>query len=68
MAKPVYQAHLCTRYEHVKVGQRADLFNINNPNFYEGRWLITSPVVRIETVGFYIIEIETENSIYEIVP
>jgi len=31
------------------------------------RAVFTSNIVRIEAIGFYIVEIETENTIYEII-
>ena len=53
----------------VRQSALVELVASDNPNFI-GRMPLpvrTTPVIRIDTIGYYIVEFETHNTIYEVV-
>ena len=40
----------------------------DHENYPAGSWVLCSRVIRVDTIGYYVVEFETMNTIYETVP
>ena len=64
--KPRHIARMAREFPP-RVGHGAFLEVVKHPNFFGNQMIWTSPVVSVDSCGHYVLEIETANSIYEIV-
>lgn len=65
------QCRLINEASPVRIWDRALVELISGHPDFKGRMplpVITSAVLRIDTVGLYIVEFETRNTIYEVIP
>lgn len=68
MPKPIVQCR-ALRNEDIHVGVLPIVEIVSGHPFHkDGTIVLCSRVIRVDTIGYYVVEFETMNTIYEIVP